>query len=212
MWPATPAGSTIAIVETNRIVMLALAAAAFAGAAGPALMPRFDDSGRMLRPEGYRRWVFMGANYGMGYSEGETLATQKAKDATFHNIYVQPKAFDHFAKTGEYPEGAMLVMEVVKPGTHASINKQGVFQDKVMGIEVGVKDSKRFGKEKWAYFKFFKGDGEPLNEAKAYPKEACWNCHNEHGAADNTFSQFYPAAREARPELAKALASVKTAR
>ena len=192
--------------------ILLFTAAAVALAAEPMTKPRFDGEGRMLRPEGYRRWVFLGANYGMGYSEGETLATQKPKNATFHNVYVQPKAFEHFAKTGQYPEGAMMVMEVVKPGTHASINKQGVFQAEVMGIEVGVKDSKRFGQEKWAYFNFIGTGGKPLREAKAFPKEACWSCHNEHGAADNTFSQFYPVAREARPELAKALATVKTAR
>jgi hypothetical protein len=173
--------------------------------------PNFDGAGRMLRPEGYRRWVFLGANYGMGYSEGETLNVQKTKNATFHNIYLQPEAYAEFAKTGVYPEGAMLVMEVVKPGTHASINKQGVFQADVLGIEVGVKDSRRFGAEKWAYFKFFTSEGKKLNEAKAFPKEGCWNCHNQHGAADNTFAQFYPVLREARPEVAKALDSVKSA-
>jgi hypothetical protein len=189
---------------------LVFLAATLAPAAGPKVKPRFDAEGRMVRPEGYRRWVFLGANYGMGYSEGETLATQKAKNSTFHNIYVQPEALEHFSRTGEYPEGAMLVMEVVKPGTHASINKQGVFQAQVMGIEVGVKDSKRF-EEKWAYFKFFNDDGKALDQAKAYPKQACWSCHNLHGAADNTFSQFYPVARDAWPAVAKALETVKSA-
>ena len=189
-----------------------LATAAFLlQAAGPRVKPRFDGSGLMLRPEGYRRWVFLGSNYGMGYSEGETLNSQKAQNASFHNIYTQPETFDQFAKTGVYPDGAILVMEVVKPGTHASINKQGVFQAQVLGIEVGVKDSRRFGAEKWAYFKFFTSEGKALDQAKAYPKDACWNCHNEHGAADNTFAQFYPALREARPEVAKALESVKSA-
>ena len=175
--------------------------------------PRFDDSGRMIRPEGYRRWVFLGANYGMGYAPGDTLTAQSQKNAAFHNVYAQPEAFDYFTKTGQYPDGAMLVMEVVNPGTHASINKQGVFQADLRGIEVGVKDSKRFGAEKWAYFNFIgSAPDKPLKEAKAFPKDACWSCHNLHGAADNTFSQFYPAAREARPEVAKALETVKSAR
>jgi hypothetical protein len=147
----------------------------------------------------------------MGYSEGDTLSSQTPKNATFHNIYLQPEAFAEFSRTGTYPEGAMLVMEVVKPGTHASINKQGVFQAQVLGIEVGVKDSKRFGSDKWAYFKFFTNDGKALNEAKAYPREACWSCHNQHGAADNTFAQFYPVLREARPEVGKALETVQRA-
>jgi Cytochrome P460 len=193
------------------LALLALALLAPAAEPDKFAKPRFDASGRMLRPEGYRRWVFLGANYGMGYAPGETLTTQAPKDATFHNIYVQPKAFEHFAKTGVYPDGAMMVMEVVKPGTHASINKQGVFQADLKGIEVGVKDSKRFGAEKWAYFNFIGTAGKPLNEAKAFPKDACWSCHNLHGAADNTFSQFYPVAREARPEIARALETVKSA-
>jgi Cytochrome P460 len=197
---------------TRVFLFTSLGCLLFAASPGKKMVkPRFDDSGRMIRPEGYRRWIFLGANYGMGYAPGETLTTQKPKNPTFHNIYVQPEAFDHFAKTGEYPEGAMLVMEVVKPGTHASINKQGVFQAELKGIEVGVKDSKRFGAEKWAYFDFIGSGPQPLKEAKAFPKDACWNCHNLHGAADNTFSQFYPVAREARPELAKALETVKSA-
>ncbi|MCC6536351.1 MAG: cytochrome P460 family protein [Bryobacterales bacterium] len=197
-------------MQFRRFASLALAGAAIALAAGPFTKPSFDTAGLMKRPEGYRRWIFLGANYGMGYTEGETVDTQKPKPSTFHNIYVQPAAYDHFARTGEYPDGAMLVMEIVKPGTHASINKQGVFQHQVVGIEVGVKDSKRFA-EKWRYYKFFTSEGKVLDTAKAFPKEACWNCHNLHGAADNTFSQFYPAAREVRPEVAKALETVKSA-
>lgn len=181
-------------------------------AAGGMVKPRFTADGQqMMRPEGYRRWVFVGANYGMGYTEGETIANAQPKPSTFHNIYVQAEALDAFAKTGVYPDGTMLVMEVVKPGTHASINKNGFFQDRVLGIEAGVKDSKRFGPGKWAYFKFFKNDGEPVDQAKAYPKDACWNCHNEHGAADNTFAQFYPGIRAVRPEVGNALKTVKSA-
>jgi hypothetical protein len=28
--------------------------------------------------------------------------------------------------------------------------------------------------------------------AAAFPKETCFNCHAEHGATDNVFTQFYP--------------------
>ncbi len=136
--------------------------------------------------------MFAGANYGMGYSE-ETGAPRKK---TFHNIFIQPEAYKAFVKTGVFPEKTMLVMEVVEPGTNASINKQGIFQDKFVGIEVALKDSSRFP-EKWAYFAMFKGDKQ-LTQAKAFAKDACWKCHNEHGAADNVFVQFYPALREAR--------------
>ena len=35
-----------------------------------------------------------------------------------------------------------------------------------------------------------------LKAAKAFPKEACWNCHNEHAKTDNVFVQFYPTLRD----------------
>ncbi|MFQ5739924.1 MAG: hypothetical protein ACE5JX_13020 [Acidobacteriota bacterium] len=31
--------------------------------------------------------------------------------------------------------------------------------------------------------------------AGAFAKSQCYNCHHEHGAADNVFSQFYPILR-----------------
>jgi hypothetical protein len=52
---------------------------------------------------------------------------------------------------------------------------------------VHIKDAARFP-GKWAFF--------PLDEAKPtkqIPKEAvCYSCHEQHGAVDTTFVQFYP--------------------
>ena len=64
-------------------------------------------------------------------------------------------------------------------------------------MEVALKDEKRFP-EKWAYFNFTGRGGALLAQAKAFPKESCWKCHNEHAAVDNVFLQFYPVLREAR--------------
>jgi len=50
-----------------------------------------------------------------------------------------------------------------------------------------------------AYFNFIGSGGAPLAQAKPFAKQACWKCHNEHGAADNVFVQFYPVLREAKP-------------
>ncbi|MBK5290177.1 MAG: cytochrome P460 family protein [Acidobacteriia bacterium] len=156
--------------------------------------PRYQE-GQLLRPEGYREWMFVGANYGMGYTEPD--GTKAAKPATFHNIYIQREAFRQYKETGKFPDKTMLVMEVVRPGTNASINRQGMFQDNAIGIEVALKDEARFP-EKWAYFNFIGAGGKILSEAKPFPKDACWKCHNEHAAVDNVFLQFYPVLREAR--------------
>lgn len=165
-------------------------------AAEPMPQPRFTADNQLLIPQGYREWIFVGANFGMGYSElppGQVAA----KPGKFHNIYIQRQAFDHFARTGAFPDKTMLVMEIVQPATNASINRQGVFQDRYVGIEVAVKDEQRFP-GKWAYFAFFDSEGKQLPQAKAFPKKACWDCHNQHGAVDNVFVQFYPVLRAAR--------------
>jgi hypothetical protein len=159
----------------------------------PMPTPKYAPEGnRLIRPEGYREWMFVGSNLGMGYKDG-----QPDKDPKFHNIYIQREAYRTYVETGRFPDKTMLVMEVVSRGTNASINKKGQFADKYLGIEVALKDETRFS-EKWAYFNFITADGTGLKEAKPFAKDACWSCHNEHGQVDNVFVQFYPVLREAR--------------
>ncbi len=152
---------------------------------------RFAEGNQLMRPEGYREWIFVGSSLGMSYTEGPY---EKAPD--FTNVYVQPEAYRQFGATGKFPDGTLLVMEVVSAGSRASINRRGQFEDRFVGIEAAVKDEKRFP-EKWAYFSFIGTDGKALPQAKPFPKEACWKCHNAHGAVDNVFVQFYPVLREA---------------
>ena len=156
--------------------------------------PHFAEGNQLLRPQDYREWMFVGSNLNMGYNEAPAPAS-----SNFHNIYIQREAYKNFAATGAFPDKTMLVMEVVAAGTNASINKRGQFGDRFVGIEVALKDAKRFP-EKWAYFDFIGPDGKPLAQAGAFPKDRCWKCHNEHGAVDNVFVQFYPVLREARPK------------
>jgi len=161
--------------------------------AEPMPNPRYSGADTLVRPEGYREWMFVGSNLGMGYKEGG----QPDPDPKFHNIYIQREAFRSYADTGKFPDKTMLVMEVVSRGTNASINKKGQFGDQFIGVEVAVKDESR-GPEKWAYYNFIGKDGSSLKEAKAFPKNACFSCHNEHGQTDNVFLQFYPVLRDAR--------------
>jgi hypothetical protein len=179
-----------------RYSALLVFAAVVLSSSEPMPAPRYTEN-RLVRPEGYREWMFVGSNLGMGYKDG-----QPDKDPKFHNIYIQPEAYRSYAKTGQFPDKTMLVMEVVSRGTNASINRQGQFGDRFLGVEVALKDEKRFP-EKWAYFNFIGSDGSSLAEAKPFPKDACWSCHNQHGASDNVFVQFYPVLREARKQPAR---------
>lgn len=166
--------------------MLVVPLAVFAQEHGPS----YTGDNELIRPEGYHEWVFIGATLGMSYEPNEA----RRKDPKFHNLYINPASYHEYKKTGRFPERTIFVMEVLTAGSHSSINKQGNFQDKVLGIEVALKDSSRF-KESWAYFNFIRDDGSAADSVKAFPKERCWACHNEHAETDNVFTQFYPVLR-----------------
>lgn len=153
---------------------------------------QFAEGNQLIRPEGYREWIFVGSSLGMSYTEGPPEYAPN-----FTNIYIQPEAYRQFVATGKFPDQTLLVMEVVSAGSRASINKHGHFEDRFLGIEAALKDERRFP-EKWAYFSFIGPGGKALGQAKPFPKQACWSCHHEHGAVDNVFVQFYPVLRAVR--------------
>ncbi len=157
--------------------------------AEPMPAPAYTPNGELMAPAGYREWMFAGSNLGMGYTE------EPKKTQLYHNIYLQREAFEHFKKTGTFPEKTILVMDRFEPGTKESINKHGSFNGRHTGIEVAVKDSTRF-RESWAYFVFFDAAGVPKASAAAEPRGRCWACHKANGAVDNVFVQFYPALRD----------------
>lgn len=148
--------------------------------------PVYDQEGSLLRPIDFEEWMFVGASLGLSYSEESELN----KPDLFHNVYIQHEAYQHFLKTGEFPEKTMLAMSVYKPEQKVSINKKGFFEDKLLSLEVALKDHERFN-EGWAYFDF----GKSKEKATAFPKTRCFSCHNENGAHDNVFIQFYPLLR-----------------
>jgi hypothetical protein len=177
-------------LRVSRHLGVAVFAAALLAPAAGLEEPRFTAHKELIRPEGYREWVFVGSSLGLSYQEG-----QPSNDPKFHNIYLKPSVYQHFQKTGSFPDGTILVMEVATAASQVSINRHGQFQDRFVGIEAAVKDSSRFP-EKWAYFSFIGEDGRPKDTAKAFPQQACWSCHNEHAATDNVFTQFYPVLRQ----------------
>ena len=180
-------------MRTWMIVVLLIGVCALA-ADRPASVPQYTTRGELIRPEGYRVWVFVGSSLGMSYSEGSG-----EKNPEFANIYLKPESYRQFLSTGKFPDHTLLVMERTTSASQASINRQGRFEDQILGIEVAVKDQKRFP-GKWAYFSFIGPGGKALAQAKPFPQESCWSCHHAHGAVDNVFVQFYPLLRQAHSD------------
>jgi len=152
------------------------------GAPSPANTPRYTQDGKLEFPADYRRWVYLSSGMDMSYRKNTNM-----NHSMFDNVFVNPEAFDEFQKTGTWPDKTMLVLEARMAGSNASINKAGKFQTtETMGFEVHVKDSRFPGG--WAFFGF--GDEKPA--AMIPVKADCYSCHQQHGAVDTTFVQFYP--------------------
>ena len=146
--------------------------------------PEYTSDDQLKLPENYRQWVYLTTGFDMSYS-----ASGMAMDHhMFDNVFVNPESYKVFTETGTWPDKTMLVLEVRKAEGKGSINQRGNFQGQdVMGLEVHVKDEARFP-GKWAFFGF-----DHTKTAKMTPKEAtCYSCHQDHGAVDTTFVQFYP--------------------
>ena len=151
---------------------------AFIGLILTAAEPRFSADNQLKRPEGYRNWPLVGSSLAMSYSEAP-------KQEEFHHVYLDPKSYELYKSSGKFPDQTVLVMEVYSASSQVSINRHGRFADKLLRMEAAVKDKRL--PDKWAYFHFEEG----ADTAKAFPKEKCWDCHNEHAETDNVFTQFY---------------------
>ena len=153
-------------------------------AGSSAQTPAYTADGKLLLPAKYREWVYLSSGIDMSYFNNGMAMDH----SMFDNVFVNPDAYRSFLETGKWPDKTMLVLEVRKAGSNASINKSGHFQTgELMGREVHVRDDSRFD-GRWAFFGF-----DDATTAKVVPKEAaCYSCHQQHGAVDTTFVQFYP--------------------
>src|SRR4051812_44798071 len=177
-------------MKLQRIVVLVLAAAAIALIAGVGGTSKSDveytTGGELKFPTNYREWVFLSSGVGMTY--GPARALVQGDHPAVDNVFVNPEAYQFFLANGTWPDKTSMVLEIRNSETNGSINRGGFFQSDIMAIEVHVKD-KRFDGG-WAFFDFAGTNQVP---GKLLPKSAsCYSCHEQHGAVDTTFVQFYP--------------------
>jgi hypothetical protein len=153
--------------------------------AGPAeKTPQYTKDGKLIAPKNYREWVFLSSGLGMTYSKGSPN-----NNPMFTNVFVAPEAYHAFLRTGQWPDGTILMMDMYSSGTEGSINKGGHYQlENMGGFEAHVKDSSRPG-DLWKFYGF-----EAKDEAAAARPNGndCTQCHVKNGGVEATFVQFYP--------------------
>jgi hypothetical protein len=158
-------------------------------------MPRYDASRNLVLPDDYRQWVLIGSSLGLSYAEGAR------GQQMFNTTLMEPGAYRHFVETGTFREGTMFALVLQGIGTNATPARQGQFATDVHAVEMAVKDASRVP-EVWAYYDF----GGPMaggyrSTAAPQQRSSCYDCHREHAARDNVFTQFYGLLNEAAPRV-----------
>ena len=154
---------------------------------------QFEGKDTLLRPDGYREWVFVGSSLGLRYDEGQKQSDQ----LEYKNVYIDPASYRAYKETGVFPEGTVLVLETATGEEKKEPGLRGSFQKEFSGLSAAVKDKDRFP-DGWAYFSFSDGPGKLKDKAQPAKKAACYDCHRRKGAEDNVFTQFYGLLADAR--------------
>jgi hypothetical protein len=131
--------------------------------------PLFVGGNTLRRPEGYRDWILVGS----GSAAADHAAASGSRGAT-RNVYIDPRAYRAYARTGTFPDGTLMVWEASA------------------ALLVSVKDSARFA-DGWGFFDFTAANGQAPPKAEALPdSSACRTCHQRDAATDHVFTQLHP--------------------
>ena len=165
----------------------------------------FGPDGKMKLPDPhvFRRWVFVGAPL-----TPNALNNGHANFPEYHHVYIEEKNVDAYLKTGSFPEGTVIVKELTRvlnptfpDGSRTEPSGRGYFNGQYNGIDVTVKDSKRFAKtNNWGFFTFGHHPLPYAESAAEAPSTECAFCHQANVAkTDMTWIQFYPLLRDKDP-------------
>jgi len=172
----------------------------------------FNADGTVQVPTGFRKWVFVGApltpeglNNGKYNCDASGMNCTKSNFPEYHHVYIEQKNVDAYLKTGDFPDGTVIVKEltrVLNPTFPDSSRKEpsgrGYFNGAYNGIDMSIKDSKRFANTNgWGFFTFGHHPLPYEKTAAEKPASECAGCHIANAAAtDMTYIQFYPLLRD----------------
>lgn len=191
-------------VTTAAVAALAIMATAAAILRSPAhaqssdshYEAQYDASGQMLLPTDdiWRTWVFVGDPL-----TPNALNNGAANFPEYHNVYMQPWAYEEYRKTNQFPEGTIMFKELqltlpppqFPDGSRNEPSGRGYFPGAFNGADVTVKDSKRYAATGgWGYFDF--NHFEPKAKMTGVqPKDKCAFCHIASAKKDEVWTQFY---------------------
>jgi hypothetical protein len=184
----------------------------------PAVAAEGQESASVLQadgtatiPAGFRSWVFLGAPLTPeGLNNGKFNCDQpggctKSNFPEFHHVYVEKKNVDAYLKTGDFPEGTVIVKELTRvldpmfpDGSRVEPSGRGYFNGALNGIDMMVKDKTRFADSNgWGFFTFGHHPMPYEKTSQVRPVAECAGCHIANvSKTDMTWVQFYPLLRD----------------
>jgi hypothetical protein len=200
--------AAVGLVGARSYLLMARPVAAQSQKTSPLI---WNADGTVQVPTGFRKWVFVGAPLTPeGLNNGKYNCDQpggctKSNFPEYHHVYIEQKNVDAYLKTGEFPEGTVIVKELTRvlnptfpDGSRTEPSGRGYFNGEYNGIDMEVKDSKKYAKTNgWGYYTF---GHHPLPYDKTSaerPVSECAGCHIANVAkTDMTWIQFYPLLRD----------------
>lgn len=138
-----------------------------------------EESKQSVRyPEGYRKWTHVKS---MVIQQGHPLFESFGG---IHHVYANKKALDAMKSGKPYPDGAVLVFDLLEAKSDNNAIVEG--QRKIIGVM--EKNPKMFGQTGGWGFEGFKTDTR--ERAVTDPKTACFGCHEPQKKTDYVFSSY----------------------
>ncbi len=131
---------------------------------------------------GYRDWTHVKS---MVIQQGHPLFEAFGG---IHHIYANDKAMQGYRKGGAFPDGAVIIFDLLDVKSGGSAIEEGA--RKVVGVM--MKDAKRWKDTGGWGFEGFKGDSKTERAVGANAKTACFECHAPQKARDYVFSAWRP--------------------
>jgi hypothetical protein len=153
-------------------------------------VPFTDDTGKIRVPEDYTSWEFLGA-WSIA-AKGDDAKGAKE----LHNVYASKGTIEAFRKTGQFPDKAVLVKEILTTETGRLTTGTASWATEYKGWFVMIKDTEgRFPDNKlwgggwgWAWFD---ADDRENPVTKNYKTE-CISCHIPAKDDDWIYLRGYP--------------------
>jgi len=183
------------IITTSILILTVISALTALAHAEKPFAPNVNmNTGEIRVPNNYTQWATLGT-----WSHANTEKEPGAKE--YHIVYTQPETIVYYRKHGKYPDGAVLVKELLNTKTMSRTTGLAVSHaTKIKGWFVLVRDTQNRFKESslwgdgWGW-SLFNADN-PIKTVSTDYKTDCIGCHlparqMAHSSADESDKWTY---------------------